>query len=102
MDDILVFWKNGGVIYLALIKGNNLLKESNLIINTEKSIYIQREINFIAYHLKNNEIKAETNMVQTTIDFLKPRNNKEIQRFLGLVNYYRKFILKCAKRSELI
>ena len=44
-------------------------------------------------HIANGEgLRPNPQLVQALMDFPRPRTLKELQSFLGLANYYRKFI----------
>jgi len=39
-----------------------------------------------------DRVKIEKKKVQEVVDWLVPRSMKDVQKFLGLANYYRQFV----------
>ena len=52
----------------------------------------KHSIGFLGYIVSNKGIGPNLNKVELVKEWLKLMNIKDIQAFLGLVNYYRKFI----------
>ena len=52
----------------------------------------KHSIGFLGYIVSNQGIRPDLSKVKVVKDWLKPWNVRDIQAFLGLVNYYRKFI----------
>ena len=48
------------------------------------------------------EIKIEIEKVKAVLDWLIPKLVKDVQKFLGLANYYRRFCGRICKNSEAI
>ena len=44
-----------------------------------------------------DDVRMEKEKVQRVVDWLVPKNVKDIQKFLGLANYYRQFVKDFAK-----
>jgi len=40
-----------------------------------------------------DRVKIEKKKVQEVVDWLVPRSMKDVQKFLGLANYYRQFVM---------
>jgi len=51
-----------------------------------------RKIEFRGVIIRPNRIKMENKKVDRVLSWLKPKNVKGIRKFLGLANYYRRFI----------
>lgn len=73
------------------------LKESNFKIQTDKSEFLHKEIEFLGHIVSTEGIKPNPSKIQTIKDFPIPKTQKEIKSFLGLVGYYRKFIKDFAR-----
>ncbi|KAI4293350.1 hypothetical protein PAPHI01_2624, partial [Pancytospora philotis] len=52
----------------------------------------KRTIEFLGYNLSENSISLIREPTQGVDEYPLPRDKKELQSFLGIVNYYRKFI----------
>ena len=68
------------------------LKDNNLYIKPEKCIWKIQEIGFLGVIIGSNRIEIEKEKVDRVLDWLEPKNVKDIKKFLDLVSYYRRFI----------
>jgi len=55
-----------------------------------------RKIGFLGVVIGPNRIEIEKEKVNGVLSWLEPKNIKDIRKFLGLANYYRRFIKDCA------
>jgi len=68
------------------------LEENNLYIKPEKCIWKVRKIGFLEVIIEPNRIKMEKKKVDGVLSWPEPKNVKDVRKFLGLANYYRRFI----------
>jgi len=68
------------------------LEENNLYIKPEKYKWKVREVGFLGVVIGPERIKMEVEKVKGVLDWLIPKYVKDIQKFLGLANYYHRFI----------
>jgi len=68
------------------------LEEKNLYIKPEKCIWKVRKIGFLGVVIGPNGIKMEEEKVDGVLSWPEPKNMKDVRKFLGLANYYRRFI----------
>jgi len=68
------------------------LKENDLYIKLEKCTWKVRKIGFLGIVIGPSGIEMEKEKVDRVLSWLEPRNVKDVRKFLGLVNYYRRFI----------
>jgi len=68
------------------------LEENNLYIKPEKYIWKVRRIGFLGVVIGPNRIEMEEEKVDGVLSRPEPKNVKDIRKFLGLANYYRRFI----------
>jgi len=78
------------------------IKENDLYIKPEKCRWKVREIDFLGVVIRPERIKIEKEKVKTVLDWLVPKSVKDIQKFLGLANYYRRFVKEFAKIVRLL
>ena len=64
------------------------LAENNLYIKPEKCKWKVKEVGFLGVVIGLEEIKMEGEKVKGVLDWLTLKRVKDIQKFLGLVNYY--------------
>ena len=68
------------------------LEENNLYVKLEKYIQKVKKIGFLGVVIRSNNIEMERKKVDGVLSWLKPKNVKDIRKFLDLANYYRRFI----------
>lgn len=61
--------------------------------NPKKIIFLMSEGNLPGHIVSKRRIKVDLDWVQTITQIPQPANKKEIQSFLGKINFLRKFIL---------
>ena len=74
----------------------DLLRENGLVTNRKKCILGRSSIEFLGYQVDENGISPLPERVDAIRQIKRPTTVKELQRFLGMVNYYRKFIPRAA------
>jgi len=73
------------------------LKENNLYIKPEKCVWKVQKIGFLGVVIGPDGIEMEKEKVDRVLSWPEPRNMKDIRKFLGLANYYRRFIKNFAQ-----
>jgi len=68
------------------------LEENNLYVKPEKCMWKVRKIGFLGVVIEPSRIEMEKEKVDGVLSWPEPRNVKDIRKFLGLTNYYRRFI----------
>ena len=66
--------------------------ENNLFIKPEKCVWKIRKVGFLGVVIGLDKVKMEKKKIQRVVDWLVLRNMKDMQKFLGLENYYRQFV----------
>jgi len=56
-----------------------------------------KEVEFLGMVIGPQEVEMQKEKVDRVLSWLVPRNVKEVQKFLGLTNYYRQFIKDFAR-----
>ena len=56
-----------------------------------------KKIGFLGVIIGPNKIKIEKEKVNRVLDWPEPKSIKDIRKFLGLANYYRRFIKDFAR-----
>ena len=78
------------------------LKENNLYMKPEKCRWKIREVDFLGVVIGLEGIKMEEEKVKVVLNWPVPKSVKNIQKFLGLANYYRRFVKGFAKIARLL
>ena len=73
------------------------LEENNLFVKLKKCKWKVREVEFLEVVIGPKGVEIQKEKVEGVLNWLAPRNVKEVQKFLGLANYYRRFIKDFAR-----
>jgi len=73
------------------------LEENDLYVKPEKCAWKVRKIGFLDVVIGPNRIEIEKEKVDGVLSWPKPKNMKDVRKFLGLANYYRRFIKDFAR-----
>ena len=68
------------------------LEENDLYVKPEKCKWKVREVEFLGVVIGLEGIKIEKGKVKGVLEWLTPKCVKDVQKFLGLANYYHQFI----------
>src|SRR5947207_11059299 len=92
LDDILVFSKNDADHEKHVRQVLQRLRENKLYARPSKCTFFTDTIEYLGHVIGPDGIKSNPSLVKAIVTFPQPRTLKELQSFLGLANYYRKFI----------
>ena len=65
------------------------LEKNDLFVKPEKCIWKVREVEFLGVIIGEDRVRMEKEKIQGVIEWLVPKSVKDVQKFLGLANYYR-------------
>ena len=68
------------------------LEKNDLYVKPEKCVWKVRKIGFLGVIIGPNRIEMEKEKVDGVLSWPEPKNTKDIRKFLGLANYYKRFI----------
>ncbi|KAL6319624.1 hypothetical protein AAG906_020701 [Vitis piasezkii] len=68
------------------------LRENRLYVKPEKCEFAQEEITFLGHKISAGLIRMDKGKVQAILEWTAPSKVTELRSFLGLANYYRRFI----------
>lgn len=92
LDDILIFSLNKEQHVEHLRQLFQRLRSYGILINVAKCEFGRPSITFLGHQLTPEGIRPLEDKVQAILDFPTPKNVKELRRFLGMYNFYRRFI----------
>jgi len=78
------------------------LEENDLFVKPEKCVWKVREIGFLGVIIGEDRVRMEKEKVQGVIEWPVSKSVKDVQKFLGLANYYRQFVKDFAKIARLL
>ena len=88
IDDIIVgmeMEEGHNEIVVEIIKR---LEENNLYVKSKKCKWKVREVGFLGVVIGPEGIRIEEEKIKEVLDWLTPKCVKDVQKFLGLANYY--------------
>ena len=97
LDDVLISSRTEAEHERDLEATIQKLSEAGLVINIEKSEFFKSEVDYLGHHISAAGLQPLTKHVEAVTSFPKPTNKTEVQRFAGLVNFFRTFIPGAAK-----
>lgn len=97
MDDIITYAETADEHMDNLRAIFAILRTNNLKLKVEKSSFICSEVKYLGHVIDCNGTRSDPKKVECINNFPKPTSLIEVQRFLGMANYYRKYVLNYAK-----
>lgn len=105
-DDVLVYGR-GDSTEAAIADHDEKLRKllqrarkNNLKFNQKKMKLRQKEVSYMGHVLTEKGLKPDSLKIEAIVGMPHPKNVKDVQRILGLINYLSKFIPSLATISE--
>ncbi|XP_076299334.1 uncharacterized protein LOC143218180 [Lasioglossum baleicum] len=73
------------------------LEQYNIVINPGKCKFGQSEVKFLGYKVSKEGSRPLPEKVEAINNFPRPETAKQLRRFLGMINFYRRFIPRAAE-----
>ena len=102
LDDILIASSSPKEHEADLRSVFHLLATNGLVINTLKCIFRQATVTFLGHKITPKGITPLPEKVKAITEFPKPNGKKALQRFLGMLNFYHRFLPGIAKLLALL
>lgn len=78
------------------------LRQNGLAINAEKCQIGKSTVIFLGHEITSQGIKPNPAKVQAILDLPRPKIAKELRKFLGAINFYRRFIPHAANNQRIL
>jgi hypothetical protein len=92
IDDILIYSSSEEQHYRDVSAVFNVLRQHKLYIKLSKCSFFKAEVEFLGHIVGHSTIKMSKDKLDTIMTWPSPKSVTEVRSFLGLCNYYRKFI----------
>ena len=92
VDDIVIFSPDMETHLPHVQQAIHALTAANLILNPNKCHFAQRSVYLLGFCISNNGITLDPRKVSNAVTWPIPQTGKDIQRFMGIVNYFRDHI----------
>ena len=95
LDDLIVFSPDDYAEHFRRL-GSVLVRigQAGLKLKPSKCDLLQREVLFLGHIVGQNGVQCNPDLIQKVKDWSEPTSVRQVQQFLGLCNYYRRFIYK--------
>ena len=92
VDDILIFSQNFEEHLQHLSQIFQRLREANLKLKPSKCKFATKSVIYLGHVLSKEGVHTDSSKIEAVKSFPIPKSQKEVRGFLGLCNYYRKFV----------
>ena len=92
LDDILVFSTTLEDHIGHIRKTLDRLRQAKLYARLHKCSFFQNQVEYLGYDVSAEGIKPSPTKVKAVLEWPQPKGVRDIRGFLGLANFYRRFI----------
>ena len=92
LDDILIFSPDEDTHTHHVRAVLQRLLQNQLFVKAEKCEFHRPSVTFLGFVLAEGEIRMDPEKISAVANWTTPCSRREVQRFLGFANFYRKFI----------
>ena len=92
IDDILITGKNDEDHLKRLQLVLERLKTHGIVLKREKCLFMGESVEYLGHRIDCNGLHTTSEKLKAILEAPPPRNVQELRSFLGLLNYYNKFI----------
>ncbi|UYV71992.1 hypothetical protein LAZ67_9001493, partial [Cordylochernes scorpioides] len=100
LDDVIIYSPDFPTHLKRLEAVFRCFRESNLRLNDKKCRFAFEELEILGYITSKHGIKPAEHNIKAVRNFPRPKKVKEVQSFLGMCSYYRKFIKDFSKIAD--
>lgn len=92
LDDIIVASPDMATHLQHLRQVFTVLQDNGLVINMDKCVFAQSAVDFLGHRVSASSLTPLPGHVDAIRQYPEPQDVKQLQRFLGMVNFYRRFL----------
>ncbi|KAK4318737.1 hypothetical protein Pmani_010278 [Petrolisthes manimaculis] len=97
LDDVIIHGRSFEEHVQNLEKVLDRLQDAKLTLKFEKCEFFTSQVNYLGHVVSSEGLKPQASKVEVIKNMEAPKTIKELQSFLGMINYYRKFIKDFSK-----
>lgn len=92
LDDIMIYSKTKEEHLTHLRKVFSILRKNGLYVKLSKCTFLQEETEFLGHVISKDGIHTNAGLVRAIREWPRPTKQREVQQFIGLVQYYHQYI----------
>lgn len=100
LDDVIIYGKDRKDHNETLAEVMRLLRKNNLQLKISKCCFYAHEFEYLGHIISEEGMKANPKKIQAVTEYPRPKTVKEIQSFLGMCAYYRRYVKNFAKIAK--
>lgn len=100
VDDLLIFGESEQEMNEALLTVLERARQFNIKFNLSKFKYNVTSVKYLGQIIENGTMKPDESRIEAILNYTAPKDKKDLQRFLGLINYLRDYIENLAELSQ--
>ena len=99
LDDLLVVSDSHEEHMQHLRQLFEVIRQARLSINLDKCVFGKDRLIYLGFLINKDGYQPPPNRIKVIEEFLKPANVSQLRRFLGMLNYYRRYIPAAAQKQ---
>ena len=100
LDDVIVVGSTFEEHLFRLREVFQRFRDAGLKLKPNKCSFCQEEVHFLGHIVSATGIRADPGKINLVENWPVPTSTKEVQKFLGLANYYRRFVPNFATKAK--
>ncbi|UYV60333.1 hypothetical protein LAZ67_1000859 [Cordylochernes scorpioides] len=100
LDDVIIPAKDWREMIERLREVLERISSAKLTLKPSKCEFGRREVEFLGYVISTGGLKPGPRKIKAIEEFQEPKNVHDIRRFLGLTNFFRRFVKDFARKAE--
>ncbi|KAL3887802.1 hypothetical protein ACJMK2_000195 [Sinanodonta woodiana] len=92
IDDVLVYSRTLDEHFSHLQEVFDRLRKANLKLKPSKCQFAIKRVKYLGHVISKDGVEVDSDKIKIVSDFPKPKTVRDLRSFLGLCNYYRRFL----------
>lgn len=100
IDDLIIYSKDAEGHINDVKTVLQRLREAGVTVNPKKLSLAKNGVQFLGHYIKDGKLHIDESRTHVVRNFPRPKNLRQLQRFVGMVSYYSKFIANFSRICE--